>query len=494
MRYLLFWLAIAGALTAFDEARLDQFIKDSLEKDHVPGASVAIVREGQTLFLKGYGIREVGRNEKVDPETLFQLASVSKTFTSAAIGVLVDRNKLDWDRPVILDFPEFSLSDIYAKCNATPRDLLAHRSGLPSFRGDILGHLGYSTEEIVKRVRFIPFETTFREKALYSNVGFLLAGELTAKVAGKTWKEWVQEILLVPLKMSRTGFKELLKDPNLASAHALVDGKIQITPRSLDDHFTAAGGLISCAKDLATWMKMHLGKGELSGTRVLSEHAINEIFRPAMVSQPEFAEAPPIPDSPFFCYSLGWGNYTYKSHLIIEKGGALDGVRTVVVLIPELKMGIAVLANLNLTLFPERVRAYFLQQVLGNSESNLEEQIDRIAAEIPNMIAAPKPPIEPISPSRPLKDYAGEYESSIYGRVSLTAESDSLILLAGPGKYRGNLKPFSSDTFLLTWPLINLGVSETTFTLAPDGHALSFSTDGLGNFLRIEHSNPANDH
>lgn len=472
---LFLWMPLA----AFDVDGFDRFILEALKEEEVPGASVVVVQGGKTIFLKGYGLREIGKEGLVDPETIFQLASVSKTFTSAGLGLLVDRKVLDFDRAVILDFPEFSLSDIYAKCHATPRDLLAHRTGLPSFTGDLLCHLGYTNAEIVQRVRKISFETTFREQALYSNIGFFLAGELTAKASGMTWKEWINKEFIRPLGMSRTGFNPLLEDKNTAASHGKVDGKIRTIERNVDNHFTAAGGVVSCAADLAKWMQLFLQKGK----GILSEETVKQLFTPAMVAQPGFTEVSPINASPFFCYSLGWGNYVYKDQLILEKGGALDGVRTIVVLVPGMDMGIAVLCNLNLCLFPEKVRAKCLELVIGPSGTNMQAEISRLSKEIAGLISPPEPIEHPL-PSRPLAAYTGEYESALYGTAQIKLTQDQLEFVIGPAHYPGTLKHYSSDTFLLAWPLLNLGISKAAFTLDPQGNALYLTIEEFGTFTR----------
>src|SRR5215212_259106 len=184
---------------------LDGFIQQAVTEYGVPGAAVAVVHAGDTVLLRGYGVRQVGEVAPVDENTVFQLASLSKTFTAAGLGALVEEDKLGWDGPVVDRLPEFALHDPYATRYATARDLLAFRTGLPAFRGDLLGLEGYDRPEILRRARFIPPAHTFRGLAASSGVVYFVAGELAARVAGSSYAEVVQGHLLPPLGMSRSG-------------------------------------------------------------------------------------------------------------------------------------------------------------------------------------------------------------------------------------------------------------------------------------------------
>lgn len=481
------FLGIACSLFAapIDVEKLDLFAKEALKLTEVPGAAVAVIQDDKIILLKGYGVRELGKQAPVDENTLFQLASVTKTFTGGLVGTLVDQKILGWEREVMRNFPSFTLSDIYATRYCNPKDLLAHRSGLPAFRGDLLGKLGYTDEEVVKRIREIPFNGSFRQQAQYSNVAFFLAGELCAQAAKKPYTDLLTQNLFAPLGMKRTGFSALLQDANTSSAHAKLHGQVQVIPQDAKDTFIADGGVVSCVKDVAQWVRMLLNEGSLDSRQILTKETVKEIFAPAMVATASFSEAPPINHSPYFSYSLGWENYQYKDQAVIEKGGALDGVRTVITLLPELKCGIIILCNLNLTLYPEKVRAQFLELAAGKSESDLQAEIDAQAEAISTMVSEPKLPEHPIPISHPLDAFTGRFTSPIYGKITIEKTGDHLTLFAGPAGFQGTLTPYSNDTFLLSWPLVNFGFQEITFTFSPEGQASSISTETLGVFQNI---------
>src|SRR3954453_10780082 len=195
------------ALQATDPrvAELDAFVQQAMIDYGVPGTAVGVVLDGQTILRRGYGVRRLGEATPVDAETVFQLASVTKSFTAAGLGALVDEGRLAWDDPVINSLPELVLHDPYPTRYATTRDLLAHRSGLPAFGGDLLGQLGYDRAEVLRRVRFIEPTHSFRDRAGYSNIGYFLAGGGGARNGDSSWEQVIRSRLLAPLGMSRSG-------------------------------------------------------------------------------------------------------------------------------------------------------------------------------------------------------------------------------------------------------------------------------------------------
>src|SRR6266481_6052604 len=311
---------------------LDAFISRTLKEYQVPGAAVAAVKDGKVILLKGYGLRDVTKPGAVDENTIFQLASVTKTLTAAAAGTVFDEGKLD--------------------C------------------------FGYDRAEILRRLRFFKPRYSLREVAQYSNSGFFVAGEVAARCAKQSWNDLVEQRLFEPLEMSRSGTViKALQDPNATAAHALVDGKIAVVePTELDVTGAASSGT-STASDMAKLMLMLLNKGTYGGKSILKAETVAEIFKRSMVSAIEFSDLPPISETTGFYYGLGVDSYDYAGHRIIEKGGALAGVRTIMTLVPDKNAGIVILANLNLTAFPEAVRAFFLNQLLGIDPEADQKQI-----------------------------------------------------------------------------------------------------------------------
>lgn len=487
--------ALALTTSALANAPLDgfdTFLEGAREDWGVPGVAVAVVKDDEVVYLGGHGVRHVGKPGKVDENTIFQLASVSKTFTAASLGVLVDEGKLGWDDTVVSHLPSFGLYDPYATTNATVRDLLAHRTGLPAFTGDLLGEMGYDREEVLARARYLTPQGTFRETANYSNVGFLTAGMVAEEVAGSAWEEVVRARLFGPLGMTRSGFgRASLEGTNVSANHANRPGEaVRAVAPADSDVFTPAGGVTSTAHDLARWMQMLLAEGQFNDTRVLQAATVQEMFTPAMASAPSFSETAPIGADTGFDYTLGWATYYYKGHKVMEKGGALSGVRTVVVLVPDQKLGVAVLANSNLTMLPEAVRAHVLEAFLGASGRDLQSEIKaQHAALFSGFFAPPEPTTNPGKPTRPLAAYTGVFENDLYGSFTVLQNDKGLVMKAGPACHEGSLRHDSYDTFDLKWPGEATLPEPLTFTLDTSGQAASFQTEGYGTFARVQATN-----
>ncbi len=483
----LFLLMCIIGLPLFSAPSLEdfsQFIEEARVKKKVPGVAVVIVEGTRVIFVKSYGLCRLDGSEKIDENTIFQLASVSKTFASAGLAIHVDLQKLKWDDELIRLLPQFALQEPYPTRYATSRDLLAHRTGLPAFRGDLLGKMGLSSEEILYRVRFINPGSSFREKAFYSNVGFFVAGELLAKLANSSCEEAITRTLLKPLKMVRSGFSSNLEQKNVAYPHAEIEGKLQVISWDKSQAFPVAGGVTSTARDMANWMVFQLNQGSFEGKQILKPETVKEMHLPSMVAEVSFTETFPIRETSSFSYGLGWNNYQYKGNFIVEKGGGLDGVRSLVTLIPERKLGIAILCNRNLTLLPELLRAQFLQMYLGGEEANFEKEIEEQEEKIASLLKPPQKPKNPLPMGHELNQYAGSFANELYGTFSIEQKDQRLIVHAG--SWVGRLSHWSNETFLLQWPSINAGHEFVTFTFGPKGNVLEMQTETLGTFQRAK--------
>src|SRR5215472_9713163 len=321
---------VAAAAVIDPVAELDAFIVRALKEYDVPGAAVAVVRDGKVALVKGYGVRSVSKPGAVDENTIFQLASVTKTLTAVVAATVVDEGKLDWDKPIFNYLPEFVGYDPYMTRWLTERDLLAHRTGWPAFSGDQLDSFGYDRAEILRRLRFFKPRYSLREVAQYSNPGFFVAGEVAARCTKQSWNDLVEKRLFKPLEMSRSGTViKALKDPNATAAHAFVDGKIAVVePTELDVTGAASSGTSTVA-DMSKLMLMFLNEGTFKDKRILKPESVAEMFKRSMASAIDFTDLPPISDATGFYYGLGVGSYDYGGYQIIEKGGALAGVRTI---------------------------------------------------------------------------------------------------------------------------------------------------------------------
>ncbi len=478
--------SLSAAATQDDIADLDAFIARALTEYQVPGAAVAVVKDGKVVLLKGYGVRDVAQPDPVDENTIFQLASVSKTFTAAAAATMVDDGKLDWDTPIYNYLPQFVAYDPYMTRYLTERDLLAMRTGWPAFTGDLLDNFGYTRPEILYRLRYLKPRYSLREVSQYSNPGLFVAGEVAAAVAGVSWNDLVENRLFMPLGMTRSGtsVKDLQKD-NASANHAIVDGKVVKVDPTDQDTMGAAGSVTSTASDMSHYMLMYLNKGVYQGTPILKPDRIAEMFQRSMIGEITFSEVLPINETTGFYYGLGFGSYDYAAHHIIEKGGALAGVRTVITLLPDLNAGIVVLANLNLTLFPEAVRAYYLNQLLGIDPNTDQQQILELNHRF-KLTTAPTLPADPGKFQGTLQSLVGTYENELYGTCTITLEGDTLKAEFGPAKFPASITHWDNGMFLWKFPGATSGYDEVTFTIGKDGTADSFTHETLGVFTRVK--------
>jgi CubicO group peptidase (beta-lactamase class C family) len=475
----------------------DAWIRHAMKEYGVPGAGVVIIFDGKPLLVRGYGVRDLLDSESaVDADTLFQLASVSKTFTSAAAAVAVDRKKLRWDQPVVELIPNLELSAEYPTRHVTVIDFLVHRAGFPGFFGDLFDHLGFTRPEVIARLREIVPAYSFRNHPEYSNIGFFLAGETAAAALENSYEEVVQKHLLDPLGMTRTVVSSQVpgRNANAARPHALVEGELRPVPNNSSALFVAAGGYSSSANDLAPYLQMLLEGGKWQGVPILSEDGVKALFQPWITSEGSFAEFPPIGPGSGFAFTPGWGAYSYNNHQVIEKGGALDGFRAILMLVPDRRLAVGVVCNKNLTAFPEAVRAWVLQQVLGQpGEADLQPEIAGRGAQVAAIFAKPPgPPANAAAPSREFADFVGIYESPLFGswRVVKNEGDDvgtfPLVVFAGPAEYRGKIRRWDGNTLAVEWPIVLHFPSEMKFDFSDSTKpAVRFTFEGY-EFARSE--------
>ena len=461
---------------------LDDFITQKMAEYEVPGAVVGIVENDTIVYLEGFGVRDLGKPEKVDPDTRFQIASISKYITGGAIGTLVDEGKLNWDTPVIRYLPDIALNDTYARDHVTLRDLLAHRSGLKKFDGELLGRVGYSNSEILQRMRNLEPGASFREKYLYSNAGYFIAGEVAATVDNQSWEDLTDARIIQPLGMTRSGAhpETLYLDDNHVAGHAGTGGEVHTIPLELAS-LPAAGQVVSTGRDMTQWLRMMLADGSIDGKQILKTGTVKEIHAASLVA----GAGGPLGD-PNAAVGLGCDSYNFLDERVIEKNGALDGIRSVVVLIPGKKSGIVVIANKQLTAFPEAVRDEFLERYIGRSGVDLQAREKASQAGWNSLIKSPSRPADPGPATIDPSAIAGTYRSDLYGilQVNQGPESGNMTIQLGPNKYPGTITHWTNNTWYLSWPNPDDMVGFVTFEDKPSGSVTGFISKEFGTFSR----------
>ena len=330
-------------------AELDNYIEHARQDWKIPGMAVAIVKDGKILLAKGYGKRHFQKKERVDKDTLFAIASNTKAFTAAALSILVDEGRLDWQDKVRKYLPYFQLYDSFVSAEMTIEDLLCHRSGLGTFSGDLLWYeTSYDPVEVIKRARYLKPDFGFRAGFGYSNIMFMAAGEIVASISGKTWRGFVEERIFKPLQMdtTHTGVGKLKYFTNVAIPHVVsLDGVTVTVAYTTSEQIGAAGSINSSVYEMARWLKMMLAQGEWQGKQILSRKGICKMWSMHNVIKVSESRKKLFPSNHFRGYGLGWGMEDYHGRKIICHGGGLDGMISRVMLVPEEKLGIVILTN-----------------------------------------------------------------------------------------------------------------------------------------------------
>jgi CubicO group peptidase (beta-lactamase class C family) len=407
-------------------------------------------------------------------------ASNTKALTAAALAILVDEGRLGWDDPVADRLPGFRLgSDPYISSQLTVRDLLTHRSGLPLGAGDLLWlHADYPSEEIVRRLRYLEPTASFRSRYAYDNVLYIVAGEVVKAVSGRPWPDFVQSRIFTPLGMrdvstSVTGFRP---GADVASPHGRVEGRMQVVPADTVDNIVAAGGVNASIADWARWMTVQLDSGRVGGSaRIWADSQTRamwrpEIFMPVEWTLPAFAPLRPS----FSAYGLGWRLRDYAGHKLVMHDGGLAGMLSRTVLVPDKRLGVAVLTNAETPAY-EALAWYVLDYYLGRPRTDWTERFAAVAQQTASADRAFEDSASTArhrdsGPSLPLDRFAGRYADAWYGDVALALEGDRLVLRwSHSPALTADLEHWQYDTFRARMRGKNVPDAFVTFALAPDG-------------------------
>ena len=463
---------------------LERYVGELREKSGVPGLAVAVVHADKVVYLKGFGVRELGKPDPIDPDTVFQLASVSKPLSATVIAAAVGDGTVGWDSKVADLDPAFRLSGDYVSGEVTIRELLCHRTGLPEHAGDVLEDLGYPRDEVLRRLRFQKPAGLFRSSYAYTNFAFTEAGVAAARVAGKAWEDLAADRLFKPLGMGRTSYRhaDYAAATNRAKLHARRDGKWVARYDRRPDAQAPAGGASSTARDLARWLRLLLADGRSGGKPVVAAEALGETFRPQVVSRPAGK-----PTDPTGFYGLGWNvGRDEAGRLTLTHSGAFDlGAATCVALVPEEKLGIVVLTNGAPIGFPEAVAFHFLDLARAGKPSR-----DWFAFVTPSFEEVAKPAYgtrvhyakgpAAKSPPLPAASYAGTYRNDFVGDAVVAEEGGKLVLKLGPKRKAYALSHYDRDTFTYQPEgEMAAGPSGVTFRVGPDRVADAVTVENL---------------
>ena len=411
---------------------LKDLIEEELERFNVPGVAVAVVHDGEIVLSKGFGYRDAERALPVTDHTLFAIGSCTKAFTSTLVASLVDEGLLEWDRPVREYLPGFELTDPNASRALTLRDMLSHRTGLA--RNDMMllmhGHGELSRAELVDRLRFLPFNKSFRDGFQYNNLLYMTVGFIIEVVTGDTWEEAVQHRILDPLGMDDTNFSivDLQKADDHSLPYSKIDGAVVEVPFRGIEMIGPAGSINSCVADMTSWLLANLDGSRTAKHRIVSEDGLKQVRTPAVVIPDELS---PWPEKATTAYALGWRLENHRGHNVLSHTGGIDGFSAIVTLVPSESLGIVALSNLNacsaVLAIPDRI----IDETLGldplpwgERHHELDHSLDAGGDDAREFNTARS---KGTPPTHPLDDFAGSYTHPAYGRISFAVDDGELV-------------------------------------------------------------------
>lgn len=406
----------------------DAFATSVMAEWKVPGLAIAVVQDGRIVYARGFGYRDLDKKLPVTPHTIFGIGSCSKAFTATTMGILVEAGKLEWDKPVREYLPTFRLSDEVATDRVTPRDLMTHRTGLP--RHDNV----WIRSELTRRQMFdalhtLEFSLDIRQTYQYNNLMVMTAGYLVGTIAGTTWEDFARARILVPLGLTETNFStdDSQKAADFSRSYTLVKGQVEEFPFYNADALGPAGSINSTILDMASWILLNLNKGkygEKLEKQIISELRLAQVHAPQVVVPDDLK----YPELYYPTYGMGWRMNAYRGRPLVSHGGAIMGFSASVAFLPNDKLGVVILNNLedapvNSTLFYDvfdRLLGLpsvdWAQRVRDDEARSRAESVKRAKERDADRQPGTKP-------SHDLAAYAGIYEHPAYGRIAVTLDA-----------------------------------------------------------------------
>ncbi len=468
---LTFFDTVAAQQPSFIGDSLDRYIQKGMEDWQIPGLAIAIVKDGKTIYSKGFGERNLSTHAPVTEHTLFMIASNSKLFTGTAIAQLEHNKRLSLNDKITRYFPDFKMYDPITTEQVTIRDMLSHRVGTKTFQGDFTfwnGKIG--RREIMQKMRLLQPNGLFRQDFGYCNSCYLTAGEIIPVVSGKPWEVYVYDSLLMPIGMKNTHtlVTGMNQRPNVAKPYTTAfTGKITELPYDQVDNLGPAGSMVSSVHDLSKWLIMQLDSGRYEGKRILPWTVIQKTrdINIALSSRKNQGSS-----SHFTGYGLGLFMTDYLGKQLFWHTGGAFGFVSNTCLVPEEKLGIVILTNNDNQSFFEILRHQILDAYLGapfvnkhvSGYTNFREAENRKIATIKSYETRVQ---QSLAPSHPLSSYAGKYIHPLYGPITITVNNhDLLIRFEGHHQLTAKLEYMDNEEWRLTYSNPAFGVFPVKFT------------------------------
>ena len=434
---MLTFLCVLLTLPAAAADRLDTIVdkaaRQVMSTFSLPAVAIAIVQDDHVVLAKAYGVKESGKADAVSADTLFQIGSTTKAFTTTAMAMLADQKKLDWDDPVRRHLTYFHINDPCADATVTLRDIVSHRSGV-SRHDELWDDASFSREETIRRLGEARLSHPIRTAWQYNNIMFIAAGEVVASASKMSWDDFVRTRIFEPLGMKHTQTRFVDWAPSdHALGHNWSHQTITLHPAAEDTTLGPAGAIKSSANDMAQWLRFQLADGMIDGKRLLSEAALNETKSPQMVLNVDKSARTINPFTHLQSYAMGWNTQDYRGELLVSHGGAINGFRTQVALLPDRRTGVVIMTNIGRGYGIIALRNTLLDTLLHASPYDwnatylgVEKKSDDTAAVKRKEREAKRLP--DAKPSHDLSAFAGTYSNPVYGEAAVTLDNGALTL------------------------------------------------------------------
>jgi CubicO group peptidase (beta-lactamase class C family) len=462
----------------------DTYAENARQAWKSPGLAVAIIKDNKIIFSKGYGVRELGKPEVVDRQTLFLCASTTKVMTAVCMGMLVDEGKIKWDDAVVKHLPDFQLYDPYVTRELKVRDLFLHNTGVGN--ADFLWvKNNLTSDEILSKMKLVKPSYSMRSSFIYQNLFYLVAGKVIEKVSGQPWENFIRKRIFEPLEMTRT--VPLLKevtDLNQAKAHKLVNGKQMVIDNENADAIGPAGSVWSSIDDMGKWTLCMLDSSKYKGGRLLKLTTWKEMFKPQTIVTPEeFYPTQRLTKPNWITYGLGWFQQDYKGKKVNFHTGSLEGSVAIHGQLPEENVGIYVFGNYHSSQLRHALmyKAFDLFALGGTRDwsaefltlySGLKDKEEKVQKEI----AAKR--VLTTKPSLSLQDYTGKYKDPLYGELEVSLVENKLTIHLN-NFLKATLEHWHFDTFRATYQRAWDGTANATFVLNDLGKVVKLNFDDM---------------
>ncbi len=474
-------------LPVFISDSLDQYMQLALDQWQVPGAAVAVIMKGQVVYMKGFGVLEKGKQDKVDENTLFMIGSNTKAFTGTSMALLDYEGKCSLNDKVQQWLPGFTMKDPWVAKELNLTDILCHRIGMETFQGDFMYWTSDLTiKQVVEKFGKLTPEYGFRSKWGYTNAGFAIAGECIEKISGMPWRDFIQQNILTPLKMDRTltSSLEIPGATNAAKPYTVVDGNLEKIPYPEIDNLAPAGSISSSLSDMSHWLMCLLDSGRYDGKQVIPWRVIDKTRQPESIE----GTIKYMGDLAHFkLYGLGWELQDYDGREIVSHTGGVNGFVSSVTLVPEDKDGIIIFTNTDMNDLYSAAKWDILDALLGMpflnynqymllSGKRYDDKQNEVIREERDSVAMK------LKPAFPLAGYSGKYTNDAYGYINIRVNNNSLeMTFQHHPNLKGKLESLGGNRFLCTYNDPEFGIKVIPFKTS--GNSVESFTLHVADFI-----------